>query len=259
MKIRTRRFNVAWYLASTFLLLAAAAIAKAEAETEPRISITSQGMSLDRSGVENRVKSHDELPALVTLGSRSKPSPAGGQQKLSDGATESGSQAPNGDFWFYSADVELYSDLDLDGYYVGIDVTFDADTIYSAADVYAVLYLSYEFGPWNEYAYTDDFTIRGASGDDEYFIETELVSGYPTGDYDILIELYDTYDGAFVASFGPDDSSQLSYLPLEDIGRDTPQQTVVIVEQGGGSTGLLSLLALLGVAGMTRFARRANA
>ena len=111
----------------------------------------------------------------------------------------------------------------------------------------------------HEYAYTDDFTIRGASGDDEYFIETELVSGYPTGDYDILIELYDTYDGAFVASFGPDDSSQLSYLPLEDIGRDTPQQTVVIVEQGGGSTGLLSLLALLGVAGMTRFARRRNA
>lgn len=259
MKTRTRRLNVAWYLASAFLLMAAAATVKAETDAEPRISITSQGMTLDRSGVEKHVKSHDELPALVTSGSRSKPSRAGGLQKSSIDAAASGSQAPNGDFWFYSADVELYSDLDFDGYYVGIDVTFDADTIYNTADVYAVLYLSYEFGPWNEYTYTDDFTIHGASGDDEYFIETELVSGYPTGYYDILIELYDTYDGAFVASFGPDDSSQLSHLPLEDMGRDTPQQTVVIVEQGGGSTGLLSLLALLGVAGMTRLLRRANA
>lgn len=259
MKTRTRQLNVVWYLASTLLLLAAAATVKAETDAEPRISITSQGLRIDRSGVEKHVKSHDELPALVISGDRSRSSRAAGQQKLTVGATESGSQTPNGDFWFYSADVELYSDLDFDGYYVGIDVTFDADTIYDVADVYAVLYLSYELGPWNEYAYTEDFTIHGASGDDEYFIETELVSGYPTGDYDILIELYDTYDGAFVASFGPDDSSQLSYLPLEDIGRDTPQQTVVIVEQGGGSTGLLSLLALLGVAGMTRFARRRNA
>jgi hypothetical protein len=259
MKTQTRRLNIVWYLASTFLLLAAAATVKAETDAETRISITSQGLRHDRNGAEKHVKSHDELPALVTSGSRSKPSRAGGQQKSSGGGPESGSQAPNGDFWFYSADVGLYSDLDFDGHYVGIDVTFDADTIYNAADVYAVLYLSFEFGPWNEYAYTDDFTIHGASGDDEYFIETELVSGYPTGDYDILIELFDTYDGALVASFGPDDSSQLSYLPLEDIGRDTPPQTVVIVDQGGGSTGLLSLLALLAVAGMTGLLRRANA
>jgi len=259
MKTRTRRLDVAWYLGSTLLLLAAAATVKAETDAEPRISITSQGLKHERGGTEVHARSHDELPALVKSGIRSKSSRAGGQQKLSGGATESGVQAPNGDFWFYSADVDLYSDLDFDGYYAGIDVTFDADTIYDVADVYAVLYLSYELGPWNEYAYTDDFTIHGASGDDEYFIETELVSGYPTGNYDVLIELFDTYDGAFVASFGPDDSSQLSYLPLEDIGRDTPRQTTIIVDQGGGSTGLLSLLALLGVAGMTWRARRTNA
>lgn len=258
MNTRTRRLDIGWYLVSTFLLLSTAATVKAEADEEPRISITSQGLSLNRSGVEKHVKTHDELPVLVKSGSRSQSSRAGKQLKSSNGSTESGMQAANGDFWIYSADVELYSDLDFDGFFVGIDLAFDADTIYTAADVYAVLYLSYELGPWNEYAYTDDFTIYGASGDDEYFIETELVSGYPTGGYDVLIELFDTYDGSFVASFGPDDSSQLSNLPLEDIGRDTPRQTTVIIDQGGGSTGLLSLLALLGVAGMTRFARRQN-
>lgn len=252
MNTRTRRLNVNWYLTATFLFLASATTVLAELDADPRVSLSSQGLKLNRSEVESRVKTQDELPPLVKSGSRSQSTRSSKQQKASGGVTYSGSQAPNEEFWVYSADVDLYSDLDHDGHYVGIDLTFDADTIYSSAVVYAVLYLSYEFGPWNEYAYTDDFTINGASGDDEYFIETELASGYPTGSYDILIELYDTYDGAFVASFGPDDSSQLSYLPLEDIGRDTPQQTTVIIQQGGGSIGLLGLLALLGVAGLMR-------
>jgi hypothetical protein len=252
MNTRIRRLNVNWYLSATVVLLAAATTVWAEADTDPRVSLSSQGLKVNRGEIEARVKTQDELPPLVKSGSRSQSTRASKQQKLTGGSSESGNQALNSDFWIYSAGVELYSDLDYDGHYAGIDLTFDADTLYSVADVYAVLYLSYEFGPWNEYAYTEDFTIYGASGDDEYFIETELVSGYPTGDYDILIELYDTYDGAFVASFGPDESSQLSYLPLEDIGRDTPQHTTVIIEQGGGSIGLLGVLALLGVAGLMR-------
>lgn len=144
--------------------------------------------------------------------------------------------------------MQLYSDLDRDGYYVGIDLLFDADTSYAVADVYAVIYLSYEFGPWNEYVSTEDFTIFGASSGDEYIVDTELVSGYPTGDYDILIELFDAYDGTFLASFGPEDSSELSYLPLEDIGRDTPPGNVVVVNEGGGSVSWYLLLSVLGVA-----------
>jgi hypothetical protein len=252
MKTRTLQINLLGYLTATFLLLAATATVWAEGDAEPRVSITSQGLRLNRSSVEKQVKSQDELPPLLKSGSRDQSTRAGKQQKLSAGAPQSGMQAVNDDFWIYSAGVELYSDQDFDGYYVGIDLTFDADTIYDVADVYAVLYLSYDLGPWNEYAATDDFAIYGASGDDEYFIETELVSGYPTGSYDILIELFDAYDGTFVASFGPDESSQLAYLPLEDIGRDTPRGTTVIIEQGGGATGLLGLLALLGVAGLAR-------
>lgn len=261
MNTRLRRLNIVWYLTAAIFLTAAGSTVKAAEAADPRISITTQGKTVGRSGVSNHEKSHDELPVLVKAGSRSNSTRASGQQKLAGSAMSSGSQSPSDDFWFYSADVDLYSDLDYDGYYAGIDVTFDVDTIYSVADVYAVLYLSYEYGPWNEYAYTQDFTIYGMSADDEYFIDTELVSGYPTGSYDVLIELYDTYDGAFVAEFGPDDSSQLSYLPLEDVGRDTPHShgTTIIVEEGGGSIGLIGLLALLGVAGLSRRIRAARA
>ena len=243
MKTQTPRFYSVTYLSLALLLMAASASVLAEESAEPRVSTSAQG---------NEV-SLDELEPLVVTGNRNKSTRASGQQVASATEFQSGAMTPNIEFWIYDASVELFDDWDRDGYYVGIDLTFDADTVYPAADVYAVIYLSYDFGPWNEYSSTDDFTIFGASGSDEYSVETELVSGYVTGDYDILIELFDAYDGSFVASFGPEDSPELSFLPLEDAGRDTPPGTTVIVnEGGGGSSGLLGLLTLLGVTGFRR-------
>jgi hypothetical protein len=235
------------YLSLTLLLIAASASVLAEESAEPRVSTSAQGNEVFL----------DELEPLTVTGNRTESTRASGQQVASAAGLESGAMTPNIEFWIYDASVELYDDWDRDGYYIGINLTFDADTVYTVADVYAVIYLSYNFGPWNEYSSTDDFTIFGASGADEYSVETELVSGYVTGDYDILIELFDVYDGSFVASFGPEDSPELSYLPLEDAGRDTPPQTTVIVsEGGGGSSGLLGLLTLLGVTGWRRVRAR---
>ena len=253
MKTRIRQLNTVWILSVAMLLLAGVAIARAEDSSEPRISTSSQGQGIERGEIGGGVITHDEFEPLITTGNRDKATRGSGQQALSAAGSETGAQTPNVEFWIYDASVELFSDIDRDGYYFGIDLTFDADTVYTAADVYAVIYLSYDYGPWNEYSSTEDFTIFGASGTDEYSVETELVSGYVTGDYDMLIELFDAYDGTFVASLGPDDSSQLSYLPLEDAGRDTPPGTTVIInEGGGGSLGLLSLLVLLGIAGFVR-------
>lgn len=154
----------------------------------------------------------------------------------------------NTDFWFYLADVELYGDSDRDGYYSGIDLLFDVDTYYSVADIYAVAYLSYEGGPWEEYAVTEDFTIFGSSGADDYVIATDLVSGYPRGDYDILIEVFDADTGEFLAFFGPEDTSELAFLPLEDMDRDAPvTETRITVNSGGGGAVDLVLLMLLGI------------
>ena len=164
------------------------------------------------------------------------------------------SSAANGDFWFYSADVVLFNDHDGDGHFHGIDLLFDADTFYLEADVYAVVYLSLDGGPWEQYAETDTFTLFGASSDDEYVIVTELISGYPTGSYDILVELFDALDDSFVADIGPADTAELSLLPLEDADRDAPGQggTTVVVHEGGGSGGWLLLFGLALVAAFRR-------
>ena len=156
------------------------------------------------------------------------------------------SMSPTADFWFYLADVELYGDSDRDGYYSGIDLLFDVDTYYSVAEIYAVAYLSYEGGPWEEYAVTEDFTIFGASGTDDYVIVTDLVSGYPRGEYDILVEVFDADTSEFLAWFGPEDTSELAFLPLEDMDRDAPAtETRITVSSGGGGSMDLLLIALL--------------
>lgn len=238
-------------LALPLVLLLAASHAALAVEEDARISTTSQGLVNQGGAAATLEPSRDQYAALKLSGDRSKTARASGQQKSSNNDT----RTPNTDFWFYTADVELFTDRDRDGYYAGIDLLFDADTYYDVADVYAVIYLSYEYGPWNEYAETDDFTIFGSSGDDEYIVETDLVAGYPTGNYDILIELYDAYDNSFLADIGPEDTSELSILPLEDSNRDAPATVttqVVVSQGGGGSLGWLLLLAIAGAGVLAR-------
>jgi hypothetical protein len=206
-------------------------------------------------------ESADEYAALVKSGSRSKPTTSGGFAKPGSGSQTA--QTASLDFWFFDADVQLFNDDDGDGFFHGIDLLFDADTIYSAAEVYAVVYLSLDFGPWNEYGVTEDFWIFGASGTDEYVLVTELMSGYPTGNYDLLIELFDADDHSFLASFGPDETSALSFLPLEDFNRDAPiaDVPVAISHGGGGATSgwtIGILLLMLAVSAARKIWRRRN-
>lgn len=223
------------------LLLAGAAV-PAVGQEGPRTSTTKHYVEGGREAAAPAAVSQDSHAPLVTQGLREKPGEAQARsEKLSGQAKRSVAN----DFWIFYADVVLFGDDDRDGYFYGIDLLFDADTIYEVADVYAVLYLSFEGGPWNEYAVTEDFRIFGATSDDEFVVVTELESGYPRGSYDILIELYDAFDGAFLASLGPADTSELSLLRLEDFNRDDPARDRHH-HHGGGAAGipLLALLAL---------------
>lgn len=223
---RTAR-NTFTLLTFVFLTLAAASVLAAE---EVRESISTTYSRADRNSGAAAKVSKDRHSALATQGTRAAKT------------------TQDNDFWIYSADVILFNDHDGDGHFHGIDLLFDADTYFESADVYAVVYLSLAGGPWNEYAATEIFTLNGTSADDEFGIVTELVSGYPTGSYDLLIELFDAYDDSFVAYYGPDDTSELAFLPLEDADRDVllPPPTVVVVDKhGGGSAGWWLLLALL--------------
>ena len=238
--------------------------AVAEASDGTRSSISRHH---SEGGRENPVlgsESVEEYASLATSGSRSKTNTRGGLTK--PGAASAIQQSASSDFWFFDADIVLFNDDDGDGFFHGIDLLFDADTIYSAAEVYGVVYLSLDFGPWNEYGVTEDFWIFGDSGTDEYVLVTELMSGYPTGDYDLLIELFDAADDSFLASFGPEETSALSYLPLEDFNRDEPLEEIpVVVSHGGGggaadawTIGIL-LLLLIASTGRKIWRRRNDA
>jgi hypothetical protein len=230
------------YLLSLFFLSIAATTVFAQDEV--RTSVTTQYTKAERDAGAAGKLSRDEHAALATEGSRS--SSKGSRVQSETGAASSYATA-YGDFWFYSADVLLFNDHDVDGHFHGVDLLFDADTYYSEADVYAVVYLSLDGGPWNEYSATDNFRLYGSASDDEFNIVTELVSGYPTGSYDLLIELFDAYNDDFLASYGPVDTSELAFLPLEDANRDVPYippPTTVVVHDGGGSLGWLTLFVL---------------
>lgn len=159
-----------------------------------------------------------------------------------------------GEEWIYDGDAELYDDFDNDGYFRFISVRFDADTYRSSAWVYAMLFLSADGETWEHYYTTDDFLIEGTVPDDEYFVETELIAGYPPGLYDVLIELYDADFGTFEDEYGPNESSALSLLPIEDAEFDAAPVTIAVTSEHGGG-GAMSLLFLPLLLAARRFAR----
>jgi hypothetical protein len=126
-------------------------------------------------------------------------------------------------FYIYDAVTTLRSDRDDDGYHSEFRVRFDADVRVGDALVYAKLYLRRAGETeWYLYRETDDFWIYGQSEDDDYYVTTTLDAGYSTGEYDVLIDLYESGHSGIVATLGPAESGELSYLPLEEVGLDVP-------------------------------------
>jgi hypothetical protein len=131
--------------------------------------------------------------------------------------------ARSSDFWFFDAGSTLRGDRDGDGFHREFRIRFDADVVSGSAIVFARLYLR-RVGDldWLLYHETDDFEIFGDDGDDDYFVTTTLDDGWPTGDYDVLIDLYESGFPGIVATIGPLDSDALALLPLEETGLDLP-------------------------------------
>jgi hypothetical protein len=152
------------------------------------------------------------------------------------------------DVYIYDVSTDLISDFDHDGFYHRYSVAIDADTIFHTSYIYAELYLSYEGGPWNYYASSDNYLIHSDSEMDAFIIETELADGYPTGYYDLRIEIYDVETGAWLSSYGPYDDASLTALPLEDSYDDSidnigwyPVETEIVVASHGGSMSWLMM------------------
>lgn len=167
------------------------------------------------------------------------------------------------DHWIYDAYADWFFDSDGDGYYRYLRVTFDVDSYYYDSWVFAQLYLSANGSDWELFHETDDFYVDGAVPDDAYQVETELLSGYPPGLYDLLVEIYDADTLEYMDEFGPAQSSSFALLPLEDAEHDVPPPPVVVEHHHGGggavSAWSLGLLAFgAGTVGLRRRVRRAN-
>lgn len=174
----------------------------------------------------NRTSSYSIAPASAQQSAKQKDSKTHVNSKaIASKATRSAAQLSGrfSDFTLYGAASALRSDRDGDGYHSEFRIRFDADVIVGGAYVYAKLYLRRAGeSEWFLYHETDDFYITGQTSDDEYYVTTTLDDGYPTGEYDVLIDLYESGFSGIVATLGPGESGALSYLPLEESGLDVP-------------------------------------
>jgi MYXO-CTERM domain-containing protein len=238
--------------AASFVLTSGVCAAQTRAAgTEERVTRTAEGRGTDHPADELRDPTTYELTRRKPGEIEVKPRATGGSKSL---------QKPmsSGESWIYDARADFYVDTDGDGYYRFLRVQLDADTIHTMTDVYAEIYLSADGTSWEFLHATQDFSIWGTDEDDDYEVETELVSGYSTGLYDVLVELYDSDTGEFLDEYGPNESPDFSMLPLEDSGRDgivVTQPPVTIIEEHGGG-GAVSWLALLGLAGALALRRK---
>ena len=174
----------------------------------------------------NRTSSYSVAPASAQPRSKQEQSKAHVSNKAVVGKTARSATQMSGrfsDFTLYGATSTLRADRDGDGYHSEFRIRFDADVIVGGTYVYAKLYLRRAGeSEWYLYHETDDFYIAGQTSDDEYYVTTALDDGYPTGEYDVLIDLYEAGFSGIVATLGPSGSGALSYLPLEETGLDVP-------------------------------------
>ncbi len=127
---------------------------------------------------------------------------------------------PVAEFEIFDARVELSGDIDHDGFFHHIRTTFDADVNTPVETVYAKLYLSYEGGPWQQYADSELYEIYYDSVDDSYEVVGELIEGYPPGFYEVLIELHSFYHYGVVASRMISFDAEGYSITLEDLSYD---------------------------------------
>jgi hypothetical protein len=137
------------------------------------------------------------------------------------------------DFWIYDSFVTFTADIDYDGYYSSFTLEFDVDTIYTSAPIYAVIYASTSdvFTPFYT---TNIYDINGDNTQDAIIIENDLVTGFPSNDYELMVMIYDADTDEVVAVADGTDDADLAYLSLESEDYEYVETVeVVIVEHGG--------------------------
>ncbi len=127
--------------------------------------------------------------------------------------------------FIYDAAVLLKSDIDGDGYYSEIRVDFDVDASVAAYyDVYAELYIREQgTSQWTHYFTTDVFEIYFDDSDDDYHVTTSFNDGFPPGNYEIAIDLFEYGYSGTVDIIDATYDGDLGNLPIEDVSFEQTQ------------------------------------
>lgn len=180
-----------------------------------------QGLYTNKSSTINL---EEELKAFHALDLKNRPSKTRKEMQAlreAEGLPKSSGKAQkNGmdHLYIYDAAVLLFDDNDGDGYYSQLRVDFDVDSPYADYfDVYAELFIR-RIGDaeWTHYYTTDVFEIYYDNGSDEYSVTTRLNTGFPPGNYEVLIDLFEYGYSDLVDTLYPSDDYDLTNLPLED-------------------------------------------
>jgi hypothetical protein len=245
-------------LATIFFLSFAAAPTLAK-DTTPQVTTTLEDVvvkgteyqpnKVQANGSHLKVKKH--LKAAKPLVAKST---TGAQLTLSEKMPLSRESARNNDdtdFWIYDSFVTFTADIDYDGYHSSFTLEFDVDTIYTSAPIYAVIYTSTSdvFTPFYT---TNIYEINGDNTQDAIIIENDLVTGFPSNEYELMVMIYDADTDEVVAVADGTDDADLAYLSLESENYEYVETVEVIVVEHGGALGIW-LIAGLGFVACRRF------
>ncbi|TQV71377.1 hypothetical protein FLL45_19670 [Aliikangiella marina] len=178
-----------------------ASVSSAKIDETKIIKKSSEGVKLTRR-TQEKVKRPESLKTQVKTSKKQRPL-----------ALEQSKNAYA--YSIYDAWTTLEFDYDGDGYFSEFTVTFDVDNSGGYSDIYAEMYLSRDGGPWIHLNTTEVFTIYG-NDSDAYSVTTLLNYDFPTGYYDLVIDVYEAGYTGIVATAGPADFYGLQSLPLED-------------------------------------------
>ncbi len=138
----------------------------------------------------------------------------------------------------------LFSDGDRDGFFSGFTVSVDIDIIdfsYREIPVFVRVFLRPPGEPFQLFHVSDRFRVFNSLVADTYRIESELVSNFPAGYYDMQLELVDAGTGEVLDVVDERSHRALVGLPLESLDETGVLTQLTPVGIGGSPTPSSSL------------------
>lgn len=230
---------------SLFVLLPQLVFAEPQSDSMPSTDEAStsktywQARTVEQQGDNTRQKTvKSSHPQKVNNNNLSEKQSQAAQSKSANGERQA---LQDHVIWVYDAWVTLKGDYDHDNYYSEFELGFDVDTHLSQADVYARIFLG-DGHIFKEIHTSSVFHVHGDNSHDQFVISSELLEGFASNEYDLMIEIYDAYSHELQDVYDHNSDNDLYLLPLESSEyeyRAPSGGQVVITTEHGGTTNLL--------------------